>query len=456
MYNPLKIMLLGIIMCASLQAQSQNNPKNSFVLNTVYNRYWQSDTTTYLEIETAFYPNRMTLTKDSAGYHGSTELRILVQRKSDSVYVKAERFVVPVNIHDTSASALSQSIINKLTYMLGIGTYNVAVYGIDGMAPVRRDSAIFNVEVSSRPSATTLSDVELCSNITESTDTKDLFYKNTYRAIPNPGLVFGSTAYPVVFSYVELYNLQPGQVYLLNSQIVDAKGTVVKQKARTRQFSVSNTVDVGTLNVATIISGKYKYQFLLSDTLGHEIARAEKPLFLYNPHVQAVVANASSIRISEFAGMSSDELVQEFRQAQYIARSEDKSTFAQMHTAGEQSAFLAQFWTDVESGKRDVMDMTRAIYLQRVETANQRYRSMGQEGWHTDRGRVYVLYGESDEVERFPSTSESKPYEIWHYNQIEGSVIFVFIDRTGFGEYTLVNSTKRGEVKDDNWQNYLQ
>jgi hypothetical protein len=81
---------------------------------------------------------------------------------------------------------------------------------------------------------------------------------------------------------------------------------------------------------------------------------------------------------------------------------------------------------------------------------------MGQEGWHTDRGRVYVLYGESDEVERFPSTSESKPYEIWHYNQIEGSVIFVFIDRTGFGEYTLVNSTKRGEVKDDNWQNYLQ
>lgn len=448
-----KTMVLCVVF---LHAQSQTPKTNAFVVNAVCNRYWQTDTTAYLEIATAFYPNRMTLTKDSVGYHGVTELRILVQRKSDSVYVKADRFAVPVNIQDTSTSALSQSIVNKLTYVLGIGRYNIVVYGIDGLTPARLDSAIFNIEISSKPKLTTLSDVELCSNITESTDTKDLYYKNTYRAIPNPGLVFGSTAYPIVFSYVELYNLQPGRPYLLSAQIVDAKGTVLKQRTHTRQFSVSNTVDVGTLNVATLVSGKYKYQFLLSDTLGHEIARAEKPLFLYNPHVQAVVAKASSIRISEFAGMSSDELVQEFRQAQYIARSEDKSTFAQMHTAGEQSAFLAQFWTDVESGKRDIMDMTRAIYLQRVETANQRYRSMGQEGWHTDRGRVYVLYGESDEVERFPSTSESKPYEIWHYNQIEGSVIFVFIDRTGFGEYTLVNSTKRGEVKDDNWQNYLQ
>jgi GWxTD domain-containing protein len=437
-------------------AQNGVPGSNHYILNAVTNRYWQTDTTVFLEIETAFYPKYLTFNKDTAGYHGSSELRILIQRKPDTSYLHADRYTVPVNIRDSSSVSFSEAIVNKLTYSLGVGTYKVIVYGIDGLAPARHDSAIFNVEISSKPKLTTLSDVELCSNISESTDTKDLFYKNTYRTIPNPGLVFGTTAYPVVFSYVELYNLQPGQVYLLTAQIADAKGVVVKQRAHTRRFSVSNTVDVGTLNVATLVSGKYKYQFLLSDTLGHEIVRTEQFVFLYNPQVQAMVAKASSVRAAEFAGMSSDELAQEFRQAQYIARSEDKSTFTQLHDAEAQRAFLAQFWTDIEAGKHDMTDMTRAIYLQRVETANQRYRSMGQEGWHTDRGRAYVLYGESDEVERFPSTSESKPYEIWHYNQIEGGVIFVFIDRTGFGEYTLVNSTKRGEVRDDNWQNYLQ
>jgi hypothetical protein len=81
---------------------------------------------------------------------------------------------------------------------------------------------------------------------------------------------------------------------------------------------------------------------------------------------------------------------------------------------------------------------------------------MGREGWLTDRGRIYLVYAEPDEIERFPNSSGSKPYEIWHYNQIESGVIFVFIDRSGFGDYSLVNSTKRGEIQDDSWQQYLQ
>jgi hypothetical protein len=81
---------------------------------------------------------------------------------------------------------------------------------------------------------------------------------------------------------------------------------------------------------------------------------------------------------------------------------------------------------------------------------------MGKEGWQTDRGRVYILYAEPDEIERFPNSGDSKPYEIWHYNQIESGVIFVFIDRNGFGDYQLVHSTKRGELQDESWQKYLQ
>ena len=46
--------------------------------------------------------------------------------------------------------------------------------------------------------------------------------------------------------------------------------------------------------------------------------------------------------------------------------------------------------------------------------------------------------------------------EIWHYYAIENGVDFVFVDRTGFGEYQLVHSTKRGELRDDDWQRFLQ
>lgn len=90
-------------------------------------------------------------------------------------------------------------------------------------------------------------------------------------------------------------------------------------------------------------------------------------------------------------------------------------------------------------------------YLNRIEIANQRYSAMGRTGWKTDRGRVYLLYGEPSEVERYPNQLESRPYEIWRYNELEGGVYFVFADITGFSDYLLVHSTKRGEMRDDNW-----
>jgi hypothetical protein len=95
-------------------------------------------------------------------------------------------------------------------------------------------------------------------------------------------------------------------------------------------------------------------------------------------------------------------------------------------------------------------------YLHRITVANQRYTAMGREGWRSDRGRTLVLYAEPDEIERVPSSDQSKPYEIWHFYAIENGVDFVFVDRSGFGDYILVHSTKRGELRDDSWQRYLQ
>jgi hypothetical protein len=62
------------------------------------------------------------------------------------------------------------------------------------------------------------------------------------------------------------------------------------------------------------------------------------------------------------------------------------------------------------------------------------------------------MYGEPTEIERYPNQIESRPYEIWSYDSLEGGVVFIFADLTGFSDYQLVHSTKRGELRDDNWQ----
>jgi hypothetical protein len=45
-----------------------------------------------------------------------------------------------------------------------------------------------------------------------------------------------------------------------------------------------------------------------------------------------------------------------------------------------------------------------------------------------------------------------KAHEIWSYYSIENGVEFVFVNLYATGDYDLVHSTKRGELRDPEWQ----
>jgi GWxTD domain-containing protein len=215
-------------------------------------------------------------------------------------------------------------------------------------------------------------------------------------------------------------------------------------------------VDVTTLNVTSIYSGKFSYEVILSDTLGNEIVKSQRPIFLYNPTVPTPQATALSEGSNVYAEYSLDQLAEEFRNAKYITRSEDNEIFDKLTTVEARKKFLQDFWIKVEKEESGQLNLTRSIYMQRVQTANQRYKTNAKEGWRTDRGRVHILYGEPEDIQRFANSSDSKPYEIWNYHQIEGGCEFVFIDFSGFNEYILVHSTKRGEVEDASWEQLLK
>jgi GWxTD domain-containing protein len=436
---------------------SQTTPAvhNRFVLNADYSRFWQNDSMMYVEISTAVYPSLTVLKQDSLGYHGKVDLIILIQDTSSGVFVHTDRFNIPMNLVDSTSLARTKSMVNNTTYALGCGSYKVSVFGIDVFNRLRRDSSLFMVDIIKRPDTVALSDIELCSSITESSDQKDIFYKNTYRVIPNPNCVYGSTTYPLVFTYMEFYNLKTGMTYAIKAQIVDSKGVVKKERTHLRRFSKPNVVDVTTLNVTSINSGKFNYEVILSDTLGNEIAKSQRSIFLYNPNVQSAQATILSEESAVYAGFSFDELGEEFRITKYVTQSEDIKAFDKLTTVEARQEFLQKFWTRIEKEELGRLNLTRSVYLQRVQTANQRYKTYAKEGWRTDQGRVLVLYGEPDEIQRFTNSSDSKPYEIWNFHQIDGGVEFVFIDLTGFNEYCLVHSTKRDEIKDESWQQLL-
>jgi GWxTD domain-containing protein len=73
-------------------------------------------------------------------------------------------------------------------------------------------------------------------------------------------------------------------------------------------------------------------------------------------------------------------------------------------------------------------------YYGRVEYATKNFTGF-TEGWKTDRGMIFILYGAPETIDRHPFDATGKPYDIWHYYALNRE--FIFVDVTGYGDYKL-------------------
>lgn len=94
---------------------------------------------------------------------------------------------------------------------------------------------------------------------------------------------------------------------------------------------------------------------------------------------------------------------------------------------------------------------------QRFETRcseSDRYSAAFRDGWETDRGRVYVIYGPPDDIEAVLFQGDLVPHEIWYYYESMNER-FIFADRRGIGEYEQIFSTLEGELSYSNWEEMM-
>ncbi|MCB9366096.1 MAG: GWxTD domain-containing protein [Calditrichaeota bacterium] len=121
------------------------------------------------------------------------------------------------------------------------------------------------------------------------------------------------------------------------------------------------------------------------------------------------------------------------RQVKYIASTEENRRLRSA-SISDREALFREFWKRRDPSPDTPQNELMDEYYFRVEYSNERF-STHRPGWETDRGRIFILYGEPTDIERHPFESGSRPYEIWYYHNLNRK--FVFVDHTGFGDYSL-------------------
>lgn len=424
--------------------------------------YSNADSSGYIELYYSFYQPALKVVQygDMKLNQGELDVEITDKLSKETVVDRNWQFDLPIN-----QKGKNENLTGVLRFPLDLGHYSVKLTAKDVNNAEFKE--VHNFELILNPTVKrgiSISDIELASSIKQdSKDTQSIFYKNTLEVTPNPSLIFGDSN-PVLFFYAEIYGLDNSEYneFIVEQKLLDYNNKEQYQKSRVLKNPKAAIVEVGAIKANNLNSGVYSLVISVRDVNNHLSVNSAKRVYLYNKELIDQTTSFASKNMSpleaELMVLSEDELNFMFETARYIASETEKTQWEKLVEIDAKKRFLANFWHKRDYDLSTPENEYKRDFYERVKYANQHYGNVSRrEGWKTDRGRVYVTYGEPSLIERFQNEYYSEPYEIWTYESIENGVIFLFADEEGLNIYRLVHSTKTGEISNYNqYRKYVQ
>lgn len=220
----------------------------------------------------------------------------------------------------------------------------------------------------------------------------------------------------VIYAYFTSFSTGDDDSLWIEYLITDDRGVVIQQNKYNTPAGAGFREHYIRLNRYYFSRNAYSLQ--LAANLGNEAISRKSSFSFY----------------WRFAPAKEQDLDQAIEYLKYIAR-EDSIRYYRKKTYEEKRGFFERFWQARDPNPDTEENELMLEYYRRVDFANNTFSSSGFRGWLSDRGRIYIKFGQPDEVDRHPFEAGTYPYEIWRYYSV--NKVFLFIDRSGFGDYEL-------------------
>lgn len=362
---------------------------------------------------------------------------------------------------DTTALTSGQVFVEQVRLAAVPGEYELDIRLMpEGRSQVRlaRD---LRIPAYAEAQTAAISSVQLAADIQRATDGSDPLSKSGLSIRPNPDAFYGGAQGAVQY-YAEVYD-PPAQsdTYTLLTFVTETDGGAPLPGHETRSERTVRPVDVvaARMDISTLPSGIYHLRLVVLDEANQSVAEQSKRFYVINPDVERpqVGPDVMSYEETLFASMVEEELALNVRHARVIASSREEEQIRQLNTDEDRRRFLTAFWTARDEDGLPSSNQARRTFYERLSFVNDRYREVGQDGYETDRGRIYLKYGPPTEIDRRIFEANAFPHEIWAYDNIpgEGRSVFVFVDRFSSDRFELLHSDVTGEVSIPNWRSEI-
>ena len=219
-----------------------------------------------------------------------------------------------------------------------------------------------------------------------------------------------------VYLFFEVYNSKDLSITnSFNYIISDNKDKVIENGTYNYTLAPGINKFFEKLSTSNLVFGDYKLE--IRDIITGKVI-AEK---LFSNKMTGVPLNMKDLNLLV------DEMI-------YIATGEELDKIKDAPTNELKQKYFTEYWRSKDPSPYTSRNELMQEYYRRVAISNERY-SHYIDGWKTDMGMVYIIYGEPNNIERVPFNDNSKPYEVWDYYSVNRQ--FIFVDVSGFGDYKL-------------------
>lgn len=430
----------------------------------------------YIEVYWSVNPASLHYRKDSAGKL-SARIRTQLRITGDTGVVYKELYYLQTKPFDP-AEGDAQPILEQIQASVPIGSITVELQLSEDGHPA---SNAYYRDTLAVPSLTgpTYSTLQLLDTFFASY-TSSVFLKAGYQQLPR-ALNFYDEGQQRLHIFTELYRTAdlPELSFPLTQTVYISKN---KGEQLLAGLSVKDTIAAASpihrfrhsFSTASLPSGNYYVNASLRTSAGVELTSTATFFQTINKNpvtIQADSAGDTPTSIGQVKGTYLDlnkTFVAKFSMPQLRAILKMLQPTADEAEVSAINGFLARpdelymrYFIYNHFLNIDKADPARAWkkFSDVVREVNRLYKAGSTMGYETDRGIIYLRFGEPAEVVRVPNEAGALPYEIWRYNvggKIQGSGLFLFYSPSFMSsDFRLLHSTVPGERKYPDWHNVL-
>jgi GWxTD domain-containing protein len=368
-----------------------------------------------LEVYYKVLTKALTFVKQGDAFKASYEIEVFVSNKINKqvtgTSMEEDYFV---SSYEETRSP-SDFLINQLNLSLYSGRYKLRIRLVDN-----NSGSVFEQErdfkIPSRTEKKILfSDVQFVRHVADTAGASK-FVKKGRSVIPSVSRAFGDTD-PVLMFYYEVYGgADEPESYLLDYQVNLLSGAFSHRETTTVMLGPEVLWVFDSLSLENFPSGYYSLEI--------ELWEGDK--------VKAKTEREFQIDWS-YVNLLRNDYFKAVEQLQYAASSDEMKELKKAPEEERLQRWL-EFWKSRDPTPSTPENELQDEYYRRLKYVNLNFALPTKEGWETDMGLVYMVYGHPDEVEKHPFDRDVRAFQRWYY--YKQNRMFLFVDR-GDGEYEL-------------------